>query len=112
MTSAHHSQGDTPISRWQFQGSYPIYLPTVFLNPQGTITFALKLGPADGATIYRKLDVAYGGNSRVWKPGASFLRRYQLYGGYTPGPLLLLSLIAGLAGALTVLRRLLQSFAP
>jgi hypothetical protein len=97
--------GDTPISRWQFQGSYPIYLPTVFLNPQGTITFALKLGPADGATIYRKLDTAYGGNARVWKPGASFLRRYQLYGGYTPGPLLLLCLLAGLAGALTVFRR-------
>ena len=101
----HTDPGDTPISRWQFQGSYPIYLPTVFLNPQGTITFALKLGPADGATIYRKLDVAYGGNSRVWKPGASFLRRYQLYGGYTPGPLLLLCLLAGLAGALTVFRR-------
>ncbi|HMH89567.1 MAG TPA: hypothetical protein VK586_00640 [Streptosporangiaceae bacterium] len=101
----HTDPGDTPISRWQFQGSYPIYLPTVFLNPQGTITFALKLGPADGATIYRKLDVAYGGNSSVWKPGASFLRRYQLYGGYTPGPLLLLCLLAGLAGALTVFRR-------
>jgi hypothetical protein len=98
-------KGDTPISRWQFHTSYPIYLPTVFLNPQGTIVFALKLGPADGATIYRKLDVAYGGNSSVWKPGAAFLRRYQLYGGYTPGPLLLLCLVAGLAGALTVFRR-------
>ena len=41
----------------------------------------------------------------MWKPGASFLRRYQLYGGYTPGPLLLLCLLAGLAGALTVFRR-------
>jgi hypothetical protein len=99
------SPGDTPISRWQFHTSYPIYLPTVFLNKQGTIVFALKLGPASGATIYRKLDVAYGGNSSVWKPGAAFLRRYQLYGGYTPGPLLLLCLLAGLAGAATVFRR-------
>jgi hypothetical protein len=97
--------GDTPISRWQFHTSYPIYLPTVFLDKQGTIVFALKLGSAGGATIYRKLDVAYGGNSSVWKPGAAFLRRYQLYGGYTPGPLLLLCLLAGLAGLLAVFRR-------
>jgi len=99
------SPGDTPISRWQFHTSYPIYLPTIYLNPQGTLVFALKLGPAAGATIYRKLDTAYGGNTSVWKPGAAFLRRYQLYGGYTPGPLLLLCLLAGLAGALTVFRR-------
>jgi hypothetical protein len=97
--------GDTPISRWQFHTSYPIYLPTITLTKQGTAVFALKLGPAGTATIYRKLDVAYGGNTTVWKPGAAFLRRYQLYGGYTPGPLLLLCLLAGLAGALTVFRR-------
>ncbi|MGH3275274.1 MAG: hypothetical protein ACRDNZ_13245, partial [Streptosporangiaceae bacterium] len=96
--------GDTPISRWQFHTTYPIYLPTINLDKQGTVVLALKLGPAGGATIYRKLDAAYGGNTTVWKPGAAFLRRYQLYGGSTPGPLLLLCLLAGLAGALTVFR--------
>ncbi len=97
--------GDTPISRWQFHTSYPIYLPTIKLDKAGTIILDLKLGPADGASVYRKLDTVYGGNTRVWKPGAAFLRRYQLYGGFTPGPLLLLCLLAGLAGALTVFRR-------
>ena len=97
--------GDTPITRWQFHTSYPIYLPTLTLTKQGTAVLALKLGGAGTPIVYRKLDVAYGGNTSVWKPGAAFLRRYQLYGGYTPGPLLLLCLLAGLAGALTVFRR-------
>jgi hypothetical protein len=101
----HTSPGDTPISRWQFHSTYPIYLPTIRLDPQGTIILDLKLGPAGGATIFRKLDAVYGGNASVWKPGATFLRRYQRYGGYTPGPLLLLCLLAGLAGAVTVFRR-------
>ena len=39
------------------------------------------------------------------KPLASFLRAYQLDGGYTPGPLLALAALAGLAGSLGVLRR-------
>jgi hypothetical protein len=99
------SPGDTPISRWQFHTTYPTFAPTIAVNGQGTIIFALKLAVSGGPTVYRKLDAAYGGNSHVWVPGAAFLRRYMLYGGYTPGPLLLLSLIAGLAGALTVLRR-------
>ena len=99
------SPGDTPISRWQFHTSYPIYLPTITLNQQGTIILDLKLGGAGTSTVYRKLDTAYGGNASVWKPGAAFLRRYQIYGGYTPGPLLLLCLLAGLAGGVTVFRR-------
>jgi hypothetical protein len=101
----HTAPGDTPISRWQFHTSYPIYLPTITLTKQGTAVLALKLGGSGTPIVYRKLDVAYGGNTSVWKPGAAFLRRYQLYGGYTPGPLLLLCLLAGLAGALTVFRR-------
>ena len=99
------SPGDTAISRWQFHTQYPIYLPTITLDKQGTIVFALKLGATGSGTVFRKLDAAYGGNASVWKPGAAFLRRYQLYGGYTPGPLLLLCLLAGLAGGLTVFRR-------
>jgi hypothetical protein len=99
------SPGDTPISRWQFHTSYPTFTPTIYTNRQGTIIFGLKLAVSGGPTIYRKLDTSYGGNAHVWVPGAAFLRRYQLYGGYTPGPLLLLTLIAGVAGALTVFRR-------
>ena len=34
------------------------------------------------------------------KPIASFLRAYQLDGGYTPGPLFLVCLLTGLAGSL------------
>ena len=36
---------------------------------------------------------------------ASFLRGYQLGGGYTPGPLLALATLAGLAGTLSLARR-------
>jgi hypothetical protein len=99
------SPGDTPISRWQFHTTYPPFAPTIAVGQQGTVIFALKLAVSGGPTVYRKLDAAYGGNATVWVPGAAFLRRYMLYGGYTPGPLLLLSLLTGLAGSLTVLRR-------
>jgi hypothetical protein len=99
------SPGDTPISRWQFHATYQTFPPTIATDSQGTIIFGLKLDVAGGPTIYRKLDASYGGNARVWVPGAKFLRRYQVYGGYTPGPLLLLAFLAGLAGALTIFRR-------
>jgi len=39
---------------------------------------------------------------------ARFLRSYQLDGGYTPGPLLALCMLAGLAGSLVLLRRRLR----
>jgi hypothetical protein len=97
--------GDTPISRWQFHSSYAAFPPTITVDRQGTIIFALHLEASGGPTVYRKLDASYGGNVRVWTPGAKFLRRYQIYGGYTPGPLLLLCLLAGLAGLLTIFRR-------
>lgn len=38
-------------------------------------------------------------------PVAACLRGYQLHGGYTPGPLLLLFTLTGLAGSLTALLR-------
>jgi len=41
----------------------------------------------------------------VTGPLASFLRGYQLGGGYTPGPLLALATLAGLAGTLSLARR-------
>ena len=38
-------------------------------------------------------------------PVAAFLRSYQLDGGYTPGPLLALCVVTGLAGSAVLLRR-------
>ena len=75
------SQGDTPVARWQFQTGYP------YLAPHAT--------PAQ----VRPAIASYGGGRpTVWRPGAAFLRRYQLGGGYTPGPLLAFCVLAGLAG--------------
>jgi hypothetical protein len=72
--------GDTPVSRWQFQLSYP------YLSPHAT--------PAQ----VRPAIASYGGGQpAVWRGGAVFLRRYQLGGGYTPGPLLAFCGLAGLA---------------
>jgi hypothetical protein len=96
------SAGDTPISRWQFQDAYPQFPPYVTINrgqlqlaqqPTGVIQ-VLGLGQPFG-----------GGNPVAVKPLASFLRAYQLDGGYTPGPLFLLAVVAGLIGSLGVLRR-------
>src|ERR1035438_8387290 len=96
------SAGDTPISRWQFQDAYPQFPPYVTVNrgqlqlaqqPTGVIQ-VLGLGQPFG-----------GGNPVAVKPLASFLRAYQLGGGYTPGPLFLLAVVAGLIGSLGVLRR-------
>ena len=79
--------GDTPISRWQFQLSYPTYQ---HVSLQTVRTAGQRFG---------------GGGPVVSKPLAAFLRAYQLDGGYTPGPLLALAALAGLAGSLGVLRR-------
>ena len=46
-----------------------------------------------------------GGHARVhWKPDIA-LRYYQLHGGYTPGPVFLFGLLAGIAGIFTFRRR-------
>ena len=79
--------GDTPISRWQFQTSYPTYQHV-----------SLRTVRAAGQRYG-------GGGPAVVKPLAAFLRAYQLHGGYAPGPLLALAVLAGLAGSLGVLRR-------
>ena len=63
--------GDPPISRWQFQTSFPYYL-----------------SHATPAIVRTAVDRFGGGKPAVWRPGAAFLRSYQLDGGYTPGPLL------------------------
>jgi hypothetical protein len=80
--------GDPPISRWQFQRSFP------YLSPHAT-------KPVVDATV-RQFG---GGRPATWRPVAAFLHSYQLDGGYTPGPLLLLFTLAGLAGSLAALLR-------
>jgi len=78
------SPGDTPISRWQFQDDYPYYPPGITAD-----------GPTSANIIF---SLSGGGTAHVVRPVATALRDYQLDGGYTPGPLFGLSLLAGLAG--------------
>jgi len=76
------------IGRWQFQTSYPAYLPRY------TIAVFTQLARQNGS-----------GDPQVAEPGAVILRGYQLRGGYTPGPLYAVTLAAGLAGSLAGLVR-------
>jgi hypothetical protein len=82
------SPGVTAISRWQFQTAYP-YLPP----------------HASRQVIDSSVDRFGGGRPAVWRPAAGFLRGYQLHGGYTPGPLFALCVLAGLAGSASLLVR-------
>jgi hypothetical protein len=80
----------TPIARWQFQDFYPTY-------PQRySMAFFTRLAHAHGSG---------GGDLVAVQPAASFLRAYQLGGGYTPGPLYAVFLVAGVAGAVARRRR-------
>ena len=72
--------GDMPISRWQFQTTYPTYPPLI------TLGYVASIRPG-------------GGQPSVIRPLAEVLRDYQLHGGYTPGPLLAVAALAGLAGS-------------
>ena len=99
------STGDTPIARWQFQTSYPTYGDSIFLSQGGTIKVGLHYAASGGPTVVQTLTPSWGGPAQVVQPLASFLRGYQLDGGYTPGPLLALAAVFGLLGSLGVLRR-------
>ncbi len=85
-------EGDTPIKRWQFQNVYPTFPPGITLKGSNSAT---NLFAAAGG----------GGKARVRRPLTVGLRFYQLHGGYTPGPVLLLGLLLGLAGIFTFGRR-------
>ena len=85
-------KGDAPIARWQFQTSYPYY-------PRGITQY----GPNSASGIFAA--TGGGGDARVFRPAAIALRDYQLHGGYTPGPVLLLALLAGAAGIFAISRR-------
>jgi hypothetical protein len=79
----------TPIARWQFQDVYPTY-PRRY-----SLAFFTRLAHAHGS----------GGDLVAVQPFASWLRAYQLGGGYTPGPLYAAFGIAGVAGAAAGRRR-------
>jgi hypothetical protein len=89
----------TPISRWQFQTGYPAYPPWVTLGRRHAIIVGVQ-EQAFTAFRFRPL-----GRAQVDRPVAAFLRSYQLNGGYTPGPLLLLFTLAGVAGSVLALVR-------
>ena len=97
------STGDTPISRWQFQTSYPTYGSSIFLSPDHTIMLGLHFAASGGPVQVRPLPATMGGQATVARPLAAFLRGYQLHGGYTPGPLLAFAALAGLAGSVIAL---------
>ncbi len=80
--------GDPPIDRWQFRTSFPYFS-----------------SHATPAIVNAAIDEFGGGKPAVWRPVAAFLHSYQLDGGYTPGPVLLLCTLTGLVGSVLVLRR-------
>jgi hypothetical protein len=94
----------TPISRWQFQTAYPSDPPWVKLGPGNVIVVGVQV---QAFTPYRfhVLSPAYGGREQVDRPVAAFLHYYQVRGGYTPGPLLALFTLVGVAGSVMALLR-------
>ena len=71
------ARGDVVVKRWQFQTYFP------------------NLGQDDPLAATKRWG---GGPPTVVKPLASFLRRYQLSVGYTPGPFLFLAFLCGVLG--------------
>ncbi|HEY2442407.1 MAG TPA: hypothetical protein VGI31_04685 [Streptosporangiaceae bacterium] len=98
------SPGDTLISRWQFQAKFPQFPPYEFIDSAGQLRFG-QFTKAGNTIFPPNWQHASGGHPQVIKPLAKFLRAYQLDGGYTPGPALLIALLAGLAGSATLLVR-------
>jgi hypothetical protein len=99
--------GDTPIARWQFQPGFPTFDDVIELGPGGQI---LRGGyPLPEGTIASPLLTPLPGSldsrAEVTGPLASFLRGYQLHGGYAPGPAYALAVLAGLAGLILGIRR-------
>src|SRR5690349_1601382 len=85
-------QGDTPVSRWQFQFGYRYYPPGITKHGYNSANKVLaRAGGGGHARVHWKADIA--------------LRYYQLHGGYTPGPVFLFGLLAGIGGIFTFRRR-------
>jgi hypothetical protein len=79
----------TPITRWQFQTSYPVY-PRRY-----SLAYFTRLAQRNNS----------GGDLVAVRPAAAILRGYQLGGGYTPGPLYAAFLAAGVLGSVLGRRR-------
>jgi Glycosyl transferase family 2 len=79
---------DVPVARWQFQTHFPIWAGTTAETVYATTTYGGQL-----PTVYLDLDLA------------GFLRDYQLGGGFTPGPVLVVCGILGLLGGFGIRRR-------
>ena len=92
--------GDTSVTRWQFQRTFPLYPPYI-TDVDGHLRFA-QLNPAGKVKVIEK-GRRFRDQPTVNASLAGFLRTYQLGGGYTPGPLFLFSVLAGLAGTIGVL---------
>ena len=97
------SPGDTPIVRWQFQRKFPTAQYGPWIKVQDNAIW-LNTGSFYSSSL-EKLNPAYGGPPQVNKPIAAFLRWYQVRFGYTPGPLYLLCVLAGLAGSVLAFMR-------
>jgi glycosyltransferase involved in cell wall biosynthesis len=89
---SHVAPSDTPSSRWQFQTTYPVWTPG----------YSLATAQAESARFGQ-------GGPYVQSTLATALRDYQLDGGSTPGPLLGLCALLGLAGCVTWSRRVRRS---
>jgi hypothetical protein len=74
---------DPPVERWRFQIGFPMFEPLVTLDSVGQLT--RQYGDGDPVAV---------------PPWTGLLRMYQLTIGYTPGPVLALSLLVALVGAL------------
>jgi hypothetical protein len=80
--------GYPPVSRWQFQDSYPVFEGIVSVDSVAQLTSEYG-----------------GGRPTAVGPLAKSLRWYQLHGGYTPGPAVALAVLAALAGCAFARRR-------
>jgi hypothetical protein len=94
----------TPISRWQFQTAYPNYYPAVSVSSRHQIMVGTQKA-AYRRFRFTAVPPAWGGIAHVDRPAARFLRSYQLNGGYTPGPLLALCTLIGLAASILAFAR-------
>jgi hypothetical protein len=97
------STGDPSLARWQFQTYYPQNPPYIVIS-HGAFVF----GTYNAEGVEKQIGTGAqfrGGNPSVARPLASFLRGYQMHGGYTPGPLYAFAILAGLAGSLAAARR-------
>ena len=76
-----HRPGELPVERWRFQTTFPLYFMYISLS------------------IFHHWE---GHPPTINHPLAHALRDYQLYGGFTPGPVLLACVVLALAAGLGV----------